>query len=58
MNSGQWPVGYMLFDVLELYTFIAKLSPSSSSSWAELALISISLTHPHLPPGIVAKLEI
>jgi hypothetical protein len=32
----------------------AKISPSSSSSWAELTLISIS---PH-PPGKIVKLEI
>ena len=30
---------------------IAELSPSSSSSWDELALISFFPTHPHLPPS-------
>ena len=30
---------------------IAELSPSSSSSWDELALISFFPTHLHLPPS-------
>ena len=37
-------------------TDVAKLSPSSSFSWAELALISISLHPP--TPGQVVKLKI
>jgi hypothetical protein len=51
-----------LFGELVEYIHIAKLSPSSSSSWAELALIPSQTTptppppHPH--PGKVGKLEI
>jgi hypothetical protein len=34
---------------------IAKLNPSSSSSWAELALVSLCYYPPTQPPGIVSK---
>ena len=37
---------------LSLILIIAKLSPSSSSSWAELALFSANPTyHPYPPPS-------
>ena len=68
--SIQFPLNEITINIWEYFKFqniltwiflsIAKLSPSSSSSWTELASFSfLTPTHPTTqPPGKVVKLEI